>query len=121
MKRQLLTVITDGSGDAVTTGTAVLGKLFAIEYRPGTIDTGATVTITCEADASKPLLTLTTAGTSNVWFYPRDVEHAVANGAALTGLAGGDRAMPILCGAPKVVIASGGNTMTGSVIIYYVE
>jgi hypothetical protein len=121
MKRQLLTVTTDAAGDGSVTGTAVIGKLYAIEYRPGTLDTGATVTITCEADTSKPLLTLTSAGTSNLIKYPRDLVHAVANGAALTGTAGGDRAMPILSGAPKVVIAAGGDTLTGSVIVYYLE
>lgn len=121
MKRQLLSITTDGSGDATVNGSVILGKLFAIEYRPGTIDTGATVTVTCEADSSKPLLTKATAGTSNLWFYPRDLAHAVTNGAALTGTAGGDRVMPILHGVPRVVIASGGDTLTGSVIIYYEE
>ena len=43
MKRELLEITTDGSGDAVTIGRAVLGKLFAIEYRPHDIETGATV------------------------------------------------------------------------------
>ena len=121
MKRELLEITTDGGGDAVTIGRAVLGKLFAIEYRPHDIETGATVTVTCEAAGSKPLLTLALAGTSNVWYYPRDIVHAVANGAALTGTAGGDRALPILAGTPKVVVASGGNTLTGSLIIYYIE
>lgn len=121
MKRQVLTVTTDAAGDGSATGSAVLGKLVAIEYRPGTLDTGATLTVTCESDTSKPLLTKTTAGTSNVWFYPRDLVHAVLDGAALTGTSGGDRAMPILGGAPKVTIASGGDTLTGTAIVYYLE
>ena len=121
MKRQIIPVTTDGSGDATAYGSAVLAKLFAIEYHPGTIDTGATVTVTCEGDASKALLTKTSAGTSNLFFYPRDLVHAVADGAALTGTAGGDRAMPILNGRPKVVIASGGDTLTGAVVIHYIE
>lgn len=121
MKRQRISLTTDASGDAAVTGVAVLGKLYAIEYRPGTIATGATLTVTCEADSSKPLLTKANAGTSNLWFYPRDLVHGVADGAALTGTAGGDRAEPILHGAPKVVIASGGNGGVGSVIIYYEE
>jgi len=121
MKRQVLAITTDGSGDATVFGYAVLAKLFAIEYHPGTIDTGATVTVTCEGDASKALLTKASAGTSNLLFYPRDLVHAVADGAALTGTAGGDRAMPILNGTPKVVIASGGDTLSGTVIIHYIE
>jgi hypothetical protein len=100
---------------------AVCGKLYAIEYQPGTIDTGATVTVTCNGPngSSKPLLTKTTAGTANAWFYPRDLEHAVADGAALTGTTGGDRALPLLNGVPQLVIGSGGTTFKGRVILYY--
>ena len=121
MRRQILSVTTNGTGDGTTTGAAVLGKLFAIEYRPGTLDTDAVVTITCESDTSKALLTLTSPGTSDLWRYPRDLVHAVADGAALTGTAGGDRAMPVLNGALKVLVAAGGDTLTGSVVIYYIE
>jgi hypothetical protein len=119
MRRQLLPFTTDISGNATVTGTGILGKLYAVEYRPGTIATGATVTVTCESDSSRPLLTKTSAGTVNTIYYPRDLLSAVADGAALTGTAGGDRGQPILNGYPKVVIASGGNTLTGSLIIYY--
>jgi hypothetical protein len=52
-------------------------------------------------------------------FYPRDLVHAVADGAALTGTAGGDRTMPILAGVLKVTVASGGNAKSGKLIIYY--
>lgn len=118
MKRVSLSLTTDGSGDASTTGEAILGKLYAVLYLPGTIDTGATLTLTCEGSGSKPLLTKASAGTANTWYYPRDLQHGVADGAALTGTAGGDRAMPILEGRLKAVIASGGATKTGSVIFY---
>lgn len=121
MKYQRLDITTDASGDASVSGSSIIGKLYAIEYQPDTIDTGATLTVTCESGSSKPLLTKATAGTSNLWFYPRDLQHAVADGAALTGTAGGDRTMPILRGKPKVVISSGGDTLSGSVFIYYEE
>jgi len=121
MKEIILSIVTHASAGtaSVTSESPVLGKLYAIEYRPGTIDTGATVTVTCESASSKPLLTKATAGTSNAWFYPRDIVHAVADGAALTGTAGGDRDMPILAGNLKVTIASGGNSKVGSLIVYY--
>ncbi len=123
MKEMILSITTHVSaGTATVTGSPVVcAKLYAIEYRPGTIATGATVTVTCESASSKPLLIKATAGTANTWFYPRDLVHAVADGAALTGTAGGDRAMPILNGAPTVVIASGGNSKVGSLHIYYEE
>lgn len=126
MRKQTLSFTTDTAG-AATSGhgtdgvqTSILGKLYAIKYVPGTTDTGATVTVTCEGNGfSKPLLTKSSAGTSNVLFYPRDLVNAVADGAALTGTAGGDRTLPLLDGALKVVIASGGSVKIGSVEVYY--
>jgi hypothetical protein len=119
IKRQLISLTTDGGGNASVIGRAIIGKLVAIEYRPGTIATGATLTVTCESDSSKPLLTKAAAGTSNVVFYPRDLVHAVADGSALVGTAGGDRTQPIMNGNPKVVISSGGSGGVGSVIVFY--
>ena len=119
MKREILNILTSSGGDATVTGTAVAARLYAIEYLPGTIATGATVTVTCEGDRSKPLLTKASAGTSNLLFYPRDLVHAVADGAALTGSAGGDRVLPLMYGKPKVVVASGGNGGVGQVVLYY--
>jgi hypothetical protein len=120
MKKILLTYTCSAGGDATATGESVLGKLYAIEYQPGTTATGATITFTCENGVySKPLLTKASAGTSNTMFYPRDLQHAVADGAALTGTAGGDRALPLMSGSPKLVVASGGNATSGKAIIYY--
>jgi hypothetical protein len=120
IKRQLFSLTCDAGGNASVTGRAIIGKLVAISYRPGTIATGATLTVTCEDGVySKPLLTLANAGTSNLTQYPRDLMNAVADGSALTGTAGGDRTQPIMNGAPKVVIASGGSGGVGSVIVYY--
>ena len=118
MRAITVSVTTNGSGAGSALGDGAVGKLYAVEYQPGTIDTGATVTLTCESDTSKPLLTKATAGTSNSWYYPRDLVHGVADGAALTGTSGGDRALPIMHGKPKVTIASGGDTKTGKVIFY---
>lgn len=111
-----VSVTTNGSGDGSALGDQAVGLLYAIEYQPGTIATGATLTLTCESDTSKPLLTKASAGTSNSWYYPRDLAHGVADGAALT-----DRVIPIFHGKPKVTIASGGDTKTGKVIFYVVD
>lgn len=117
-----ITVSAGGAFDNTSTKQAsVVGKLFAIEYRPGTLDTNGDVTITCESDTSKPLLTLTNAGTSNLLKYPRDLVHAVADGVALTGTAGGDRCQPLLNGWIKVVVAEGGNATSGSVVVWFDE
>jgi len=120
MKNRTLSITTAADGSAtVNDTTAILGKLYAIEYRPGTIATGATITVTCEGGGSKPLLTKAGAGTANSWYYPRDLVHAVADGAALTGTSGGDRCKPILTGRVRVVVAAGGNGGVGTVEIYY--
>jgi len=117
MKNISLPITTNGSGAAtVTAPTAVMGFLYAIEYRPGTIDTGATVTVTCEGRASKPLLTKASAGTSDSWYYPREEEHDVADGSEFT-----TTAYPLLNGKPQVVIASGGATKAGFVELFYYE
>ena len=121
LRHQTFPITTSAGGAATVLGTAVsLAKLYAIEYQPGTLATGATLTVTCEDGVySKPLLTLANAGTSNLMQYPRDLMNAVADGSALTGAAGGDRCQPVLNGVLKVAIASGGNALSGTVIIYY--
>ena len=120
MKNKTLSITCNGSGAATVNDTsAILGELYAIEYRPGTIATGATITVTCEGQGSKPLLTKASAGTSDSWYYPRDLVHGVADGAALVGTDGGDRCKPVLSGRIRVVVASGGSGGIGTVEIYY--
>jgi hypothetical protein len=123
MRSRTLRLDTHVSAGTATTldSMSILGELCAVLYVPGTIDTGATLVLTCEGfqGASKPLLTKATAGTAAVWFYPRDLVHAVADGAALTGSAGGDRTEPILDGVLKATISSGANSKTGYVVVYY--
>ena len=122
MKNIVLSFTTSGLGAAtVMAERSIFGKLIAIEYQPGDTDTLADLTLTCLGAnaAAKPILTLTNAGTSNSWYYPRDIVHAVANAAALTGTSGGDRACPILQGTLKLVVAQGDDTKSGKVIVYY--
>lgn len=122
MKDMTIGLTTNGSGAVTQNGeTSIHGLLEAIEYIPGSMDTGATVTITCEGAQSKALLTLTNAGTSNRMIYPRDLVHGVTDGVALTGTAGGDRTKPLLAGLPKVVVASGGGGKTGKVVLHFHE
>ncbi len=120
MRHITLSATTDASGDAtVNSSQNILGKVYAILYKPGTIATGATITVTSQGHFAKPLLTKASAGTSDTMYYPRDLVHAVADGAALTGTSGGDRCLPLINGALRFVVASGGNTMTGSIVVYY--
>ena len=120
MRHVTLSATCNGSGAATVNGTTnILGKLYAILYTPGTIATGATITVTTQGAFAKPLLTKASAGTSDTLYYPRDLVHAVADGSALTGSSGGDRALPLVNGTPRLVVADGGAGGIGSVTLYY--
>jgi hypothetical protein len=125
MRNQTFSWTTDAAGAATvgkgtsTAQSALYGKVYAVDYLPGTTDTGATITITCEGVITTTVHVKASAGTSNVRFYPRIVVNGNTDGAALTGTSGGDRAQPLLNGQIKIVIASGGDTKTGSAVIHY--
>jgi len=120
MKDVVLDITTSAGGAAtVNANYGICGRWYAIKYMPGSIATGATITVTCQDGASKPLLIKANAGTSNSWYYPRDLVHGVADGAALTGTRGGDRELPVLSGRPRVVVSAGGATKAGSLTLYY--
>lgn len=122
MKLLRIELTTDGSGACTAYGSrSIIGEICAIDYLPGTIDTGATVSVYDEPSGgfTHTLLVKATAGTSNARFYPRELVHKAEDGAALTGTAGGDRTEPVANGKIKVVIASGGSTKAGTVIVYY--
>ena len=119
MRRITLSWTTDASGDATVYGSdAVLGEVLAVDYLPGTTDTGATFTLTCEGSVTNTIVAKITAGTANIRFYPRIVVNGNTDGAALTGTAGGDRTPALAAGRLKAVIASGGNVTSGSAIVY---
>jgi hypothetical protein len=121
MKKMILNFTTDTGGDATADGErSILGKLYAVEYRPAATS-DATLTLTCTewGGVSKALLTKASAGASNVWYYPRDIPHGTEDGAVLTATAGGDRVLPLLAGIPHLVVSSGGNTLSGTMILFF--
>lgn len=113
MLHKTSTTITTTSGGAATVylGSKLRGHLVALIYRPGTLDTGADLTITLET-AGTPILTVTNAGTSNVYYYPRAIPNKVADASAFTDAA---VLIPMVDERIKVVVAQGGNTLTGSI------
>jgi hypothetical protein len=109
-------IVTDASGNATVYLTHGLnrkpnGFLVALKYTPGTLDTGADLTITGE-DSGIPIMTKLNAGTSTVFYYPRALINQVADGAA--GASGVER-IPIRDERIKVVVAQGGNVLAGSI------
>jgi len=93
------------------------GFLVCIKYTPGTIDTGADLTITGE-ESGIPILTITNAGTSVVFWYPRALINAVADGAAATNAS---EFIPIKDERIQVVVANGGDTKTGSIEVILIN
>ncbi|TXG78459.1 hypothetical protein E6Q11_00950 [Candidatus Dojkabacteria bacterium] len=87
------------------------GFLVGLKYTPGTIDTGADLTITCE-NSGEPIMTKTNAGTSAVFYKPRAFANSVTDGAASTTPS---EYIPIKDDRIKVVIAQGGNGGIGSI------
>ena len=115
-----LAFTTSTAGAATVTGESVQGFLYAVVWNKGTCDNGVDCTLSSVNSAgAATLLTLTDANASAI-YYPRHLVHSEA-GAALTGTAGGDRAMPLASGNLKIVIAQGGSAKAGSVTCYIAE
>lgn len=109
---QTVTITTDGSGAAEVYSGYVNGRIIALGYRPGDIETGATVTVTTETTV-QAVLVKASAGTSNLWFYPRIAESKNTDGSALTSY-------DYICAANervKIVVATGGDTLSGEMLV----
>ena len=109
-------IVTDDSQNATVYLTHGLnrkpnGLLYVLKYTPGTLATGAVLTITGESSGI-PIMTKTGAGTSVVFYYPRALNNAVADGAVGTDNC---EMIPIKDERIKVVVASGGNVLAGSI------
>lgn len=109
-------IVTDASGDATVYLSHGInrnpnGFLIVLKYTPGTLDTGADLTITGETSGI-PVITVTNAGTSNVFYYPRALLNQVADAAAASS---GSELIPIKDERIKVVVAQGGNAGAGSI------
>lgn len=123
--RHEVTLTTNASGAATGYTAPVSGFVHAITYTPpgaNALATGADVTVTGET-GKHAIVTITNLGTSDVAVYPRAATASTAN-AALLYAAGGtavsDR-IPVAGERVKIVIAEGGNTLTGTFHVYIAE
>lgn len=120
---QSFALVTDAGGNATVLGEMSLNgaRIYAVEFVLGTLTSGAVDVTLSDTSApggvSKTLLTLTNAA-ANAVYYLRLLAHG-ETGAALTGTAGGDRVMPLVTGRLQVVVAQGGNVLTGSLHVWY--
>jgi hypothetical protein len=114
--KYVVSVTCDASGDASATVVGVgFGKLVGVAYKPGTLDTGADITVK-DAESGTALLTLTDAGTSARYFRPTAVV-ATSAGAAVTAA---DTAPNVnrdifVAGKVSVTVAQGGNLGAGEI------
>jgi len=117
-----LYVTTDGSGDGTVNDIrALFGFLYAVLWLKDDFANGVDAVLSTQAPGNvKTLLTLTDANTDNAFYYPRDLVHDAA-GAALTGTSGGDRALPVIDGTLRLVVAQGGATVAGGCIVYWYD
>lgn len=108
--------ITTATGGAATVylGHKIRGRVVAIKYAPGTIATGATLTITGET-SEVAVLTKANAGTSTVWYYPVAAAHKVADGGASTLT---EVPVCLFQERLKVAVTSGGDAKVGAITLY---
>lgn len=106
----------DTAGAATTQLTdTYIGMLYAVQLIDGDLADGVDLTLTCEqGDLSIPLLTQANFNTDQM-VYPRVAQALNTDGTALTS-----HAMPMVSGQPKAVLAQGGESKTGAVILYII-
>lgn len=115
MRSARVSATTDTAGDGIGNGTInVLGVVHAIKWDKGTCDTGVDITVSVQkSDAAGNLLVVANADASKL-YYPRSLQHLDTDGSNLT-----THTRPLACGTVRLVIAQGGNTKTGAVIVFY--
>lgn len=113
-----VTITTNSSGAAeVYLGSKLRGYLVALIYKPGTLDTGADLTITCETSLF-PILSKSNMGTGNSFLYPRALPTNANSATGPLGTVPSER-IPLMNERIKVVVAQGGNTLTGTIEAIY--
>ena len=123
LKEYRINVTVDADGDGTGySETSVFGLLYAVQWIDGDLaDNNTAVLSTMNNAAAETLLTLGAGeGDNDIKYYPRAVVHDAA-ATALTGTSGGDRAMPVVAGLLRLVIAAGGVSKTGGCIVYVME
>jgi hypothetical protein len=123
MKKVTINITTDNEGAATAYGDAAVvggGGVYAVDYLPGDISAGATVTLTDETGVSHTIWSKATAGSTAIRVYPRTLEQLGSNGSNLT-----THDMPLASGRLKVVVSDGTDTgaeeANGTMIVHIAE
>lgn len=113
-RRVNITTATDGSFTGYAE--AAVGAVYAVQLVDGDLADGVDVTVTSEhADLSIPILVQANFNTDQM-VYPRVAQALNTDGSALS-----THTPPVCYGRPKVVIASGGASKVGAVVLYIIE
>lgn len=120
MTRLDFPITTNASGDATVYASQIIdGEIRQMRYVPGTLATGADLTVTLEG-SGLAIVTITDAGTSNIQWAPRQATHTIAGAASLFaagGTAVTDR-IAVCQERIKLVVAQGGNVASGTLYIW---
>lgn len=121
IRSHVIHITTDASGDATVYSVPFDGLLDQIIYVPGTLATGADLTITDDA-TGLALVTVTNGGTSAVRILPRAPQVDAANAASLYASAGEPvEGRMAVVGRVKIVVAQGGNGGVGRLYVVWEE
>lgn len=114
VKRVSVTVTTDAAGAATGYTEAVNGTVSAIEYTKVDFDNGSTITVS--QDRSGETIWTEANVNASAIRRPRAATHSTAGAAALYAAGGAavNDKIAVVDSRIKVVIASGGNTKTGT-------
>lgn len=96
------------AGTATVYSGEINGRIIALLYQPGTIATGADMTFTGET-TGQAILTVTNAGTSNLFLYPRTPVVGATNSAITDSWS----CFCLPSERLKLAVAEGGNSKTG--------
>lgn len=119
VQRHQIDITTDAAGAATAySAYTVSGEVKAVVYAKGSLAAGVDLTITGEKSGIS-ILTITD-GNADAQYAPRMATHSTAGAAAL--YAGGGSAVlgciPVGLERIKVVVAQGGNTLSGTLHVY---
>jgi hypothetical protein len=123
LKKHTIAITTNSSGAATGYTPPVSGFVRAIVYVPhGTtpLDTNGDIVVTGNT-SSIAILTKANIGTSSTSWQPRAATHAVGDGSALLYASGGTAQcdlVPVADEAIKLVVAQGGDALSGTFYVY---
>jgi uncharacterized membrane protein len=115
-------ITVDASGNATATSIgAAFGRIVGLIYDADTLDTGADITIS-DGDTGAAIITLTNAGTSDLFIRPTAVITTNAGAAVSASTSANDVNRDIFVAGPiKVAVAQGGVSMSGKVALIVQE